>query len=131
MSVVPEKKSISWYAPAAVAVFGLGLYIARKKKIQLRFTDDSSTYKEVDESLLLRDATVSASTNLDISGISNEDLDALKIWWVTMGKRVANEETTTLSQNALRIFLNLKKEQPQSSIEQLLIQLETRMGFEQ
>ena len=120
MSVVPEKKSMGWYAPAAVAVFGLGLYIARKKKIQLIFTDDSNAYREVKRPSHLRDAALRASTNLDISNISEDDLDRLKSWWTQIGKNVEGKEPTTLPQNILRNFLDLKQKNPQDPIDKLL-----------
>lgn len=130
MSVVPEKKGMGWYAPAAVAVFGLGLYIARKKKIQLRFTNDSNTYIEVDKSLLPLDPTSRVSTTLDISSISPQDLDRLKSWWANIGMQAAHEEPTTLPQNILQNFLDLKQDHPQNSIDQLLTQLSRTVDFE-
>lgn len=124
-----EKKSMGWYAPAAVALFGLGLYIARKKKIQLKFTDDSNTYKEVDKSSHLLHPTSRISTNLDTSSISNDDLDSLKDWWTKIGKQKASEEPTTLPPSIVKYFLDLKSQNPKYSKDQLFQVMENEFQF--
>jgi len=107
-----KKNNHSWYyAPAAVAIFGLGLYIARKKNQVGVGLDDR--YVDITDSAppLQRNPTLQ---------ISDAELDAIKQKWIQLANDAADASPTSLPPSVVSAFLALKAKNPSWSTDALL-----------
>lgn len=110
-----KKNNHSWYyAPAAVAIFGLGLYIARKKN-QVGVGDNVLDNRYVD----ITDSAPPVQPSLTLQ-VLDAELDAIKQKWIQLANDAADASPTSLPPSVVSAFLALKAKNPSWSTNALL-----------